>query len=231
MAKSAEKIRARELRRKGESIKVIARQLHVSKSTVSIWCLDIELSEEQIDILDRRRSTGGYAGRLLGSQAQKQRRIDRISYWNNQGRREMPDITDRDLLMAGLGLYIGEGTKSDRKFQFSNSNPQVVNLMIKCLEINFKVSRADMYCRVLINEIHACRTDAAEEQWSTLLNLPREQFRRTILIKAKNKKVYANYNEHLGTLALRAKRDTELQRRILGLTAALMYNAVVKLPA
>lgn len=54
MAKFKEKIQARELRRNGESIGGIGRKLGVAKSTVSLWCSDIGLSEEQIRKLASR---------------------------------------------------------------------------------------------------------------------------------------------------------------------------------
>lgn len=54
MAKFKEMVQVRELRRNGESIGVIARKLDVSKSTVSYWCSDIGLSEEQIRKLAAR---------------------------------------------------------------------------------------------------------------------------------------------------------------------------------
>lgn len=46
MAKFKEKIKARELRHRGESIKDIARKLKVSKGSVSRWCRDIELTPQ-----------------------------------------------------------------------------------------------------------------------------------------------------------------------------------------
>jgi len=51
MAKSKERNRAIELRKKGESIKVIAKKIGVSKSSTSIWCRDIILSPMQIQKL------------------------------------------------------------------------------------------------------------------------------------------------------------------------------------
>ena len=54
MAKPQEKLEARKLRRKGESIKVIAKKLQVSPSTVSTWCKDIKLSPIQVRELEKR---------------------------------------------------------------------------------------------------------------------------------------------------------------------------------
>ena len=53
MAKSKQMLQARQLRKEGESIKVIAKKLSVSVSSVSVWCRDIELSKEQIESLKK----------------------------------------------------------------------------------------------------------------------------------------------------------------------------------
>jgi len=56
MAKPIKKSQALELRKKGKSIKEIARQLEVAKSSVSLWCRDIELAPKQIERLMQRKN-------------------------------------------------------------------------------------------------------------------------------------------------------------------------------
>ncbi len=231
MAKSEERVKARAMRRAGESIKVIAKQLGVSKSSVSHWCEEIILSPEQVAALDMRKLTHGYRGRLIGARSQRERKLHRIEELKQKGISQIGHITINNLLLVGLGLYMGEGRKSDDTFQFTNSNPDFVMFIIRWLELCFGVSRSDMYCRILINDIHQPRTIAVSLRWSELLHIPLEQFRKTIFIKTKNKKVYENYDVHLGTLALRVRKCSDLQRRILGLTHGLVYNLSVQMPA
>lgn len=45
--KLAEKLKAQELRVKGFSYKEILQTINVSKGTLSVWCKDIELTDEQ----------------------------------------------------------------------------------------------------------------------------------------------------------------------------------------
>ena len=70
-----------------------------------------------------------------------------------------------------------------------------------------------------------------ERQWSSLLAIPKDQFRKTILIKSKSKKTYENRDIHLGTIILRVQSSSDLQYRVLGLLNGLMYNIDVKMPA
>jgi len=51
--------------------------------------------------------------------------------------------------------------------------------------------------------------------------IPRKQFYKTILIKAKNKKIYKNFNIHYGTAMLGIRRPAEIYYKIMGLIDAL----------
>ncbi len=68
MVKSSEKIQARILRKRGISITEIAKQLNVSKGSVSIWCSDIILSEKQKRVLYENKIKGGLIGRMKGAE-------------------------------------------------------------------------------------------------------------------------------------------------------------------
>lgn len=112
MAKSKEKIEARKLRRGGCSIKDIAKRLGVAKSSVSIWCSDIELSNVQIKKLHDQMVKGGYAGRLKGASVQKNNKQEKIKNYLEKGKEKFKFLEKRELLVAGLGLYWGEGEKT-----------------------------------------------------------------------------------------------------------------------
>ena len=74
MAKSRDKIKARKLRKKGESIKKIANLLNISTSTVSLWCRDVELTNIQIDNL-RKRQTDPFYGKRLNYYLKKKKEL------------------------------------------------------------------------------------------------------------------------------------------------------------
>lgn len=72
MAKSKEKLEAINLRKKGQSIKYIAKTLSVSIGSVSLWCKDVVLTEEQLKILEIHGHDPNYGRRLQNSQRQQQ---------------------------------------------------------------------------------------------------------------------------------------------------------------
>lgn len=221
MAKSKKKIEARNLRKNGLSIKEIAEKIKVSKSSVSIWCADIELTKGQIEKLYEQMVRGGYSGRLKGARIQRENKKKKIRYFSKKGKHDIKQIKKRELFMAGLALYWGEGSKKDPRVRFYNSDPKIIGFIMKWFReiLNIAEDRFIMY--VTINRIHKERLNDVCEYWSKITNIPTKQFRKPILIKAKNEKIYENYFQHYGTLCIRITKSSELFYQIMGWLNAL----------
>lgn len=224
MAKFALKMEALKMRRKGMSIRDIARTLKIARSTSSLWCRDTPLSKNQIEKLHQSMVKGGYRGRLKGAQIQKEQKLTKIVRYEGDGLRAIRKLSERDLLLLGLGLHMGEGTKGGNRVGFTNSNPELVKIFISWMNKAFDVPYSQIYCRVMINEIHRKRETIVRKSWSKILRIPLQQFKRTVFTKAKTKKVYENYDNFLGTLAIQIARSSDLQYRILGLMKGLVYK-------
>lgn len=223
MAKSKEKMAARILRRNGKSIKEIARQVSVSKSTVSVWCNDITLSTKQIERLQQNIARGSYMGRMKGAKIQHERKQKKMRDFRISGLKDVGTISDRDLLMVGIGLYLGEGNKGGNTAQIVNSNTQIILCAIKWLAL-FGIKPNDLHCHVLINEVHKSRIETIQKQWSNITHIPLSQFNKAIFIQSQHKKVYENNDNYLGTLVLRVYKSSDLQYKILGLLEGLLYK-------
>jgi len=224
MAKSKKRILAIKMRSRGKSIKEIARLLKISKSSVSIWCRDVVLTYKQIEHLHSQMVIGGYKGRLKGAQLQKEKKEIKIKNYKALGIKDIKLIKSRDLLMLGLGLYFGEGNKIGNQFQFTNSNQNLIRLIILWLEKVFDVKRKDLILNIIINQLHKFREKEVKEHWVKTTRTHIRQFNKTIFIKSRGKKIYQNLNEHFGTLTIRVKKSSDLQYRILG----LCYGILVK---
>ena len=231
MAKSIEKITARRLRLEGKSLKAIADKLHVSKSSASLWCKDIGLSEKQIEILQANMAQGSYVGRLKWGKIQREKKQNKITECNKIGEEEFKHLSKQDIFMLGMGLFLGEGTKGGSRVRFTNADPVIIKIFIVWLKRIFGVTNKDIYYRVMINEIHKYREKKVREAWSEILNVPLNQFQKTVFIKAKNKKIYENMEVYLGTMALTVLKSSWLQYKILGLVHGIMYKYSDKLPA
>jgi|WetSurSiteA1Bulk_404760.scaffolds.fasta_scaffold00656_12 hypothetical protein len=221
MAKYELRIKAREMRRRGESVKQIAKVLGVAKSTASLWVRDIILSLDQYQNLKKRQIKGGEKGRFLGSMMQKNRRIEKMRKMEEIGIDKFRNISDNEFFAAGVALYWGEGSKKKREFYICNSDPELLSFMISWLEKFCDIGRDRLRAVVGINETHKKREEVVKKYWSDKLGIPLSQFRKTSFKKAKVNKVYENFNDHFGTLGIRVLKGGEIYYKILGLIAGL----------
>lgn len=222
MAKQLLHDEAMKLRRSGRSINEIARLLYVSKGTVSYWCRDIALTKKQVESIAMRSNHHATEALLFSAETQRQNRIRDIELQNQQGARDVGNISKRDLQMVGLGLYWGEGYKrGNQELGFTNSDVHMMRFYIQWLSHIYNVERKDLIARVSINAVHAERIADIETYWSETLKIPLSQFTKSSLIKTQSKKLYANTEIHFGTLRIKVRRGTQLRRRILGSIDAL----------
>ncbi len=226
MAKSLQRIHARELRAQGISVRDIAQELKVAKSTASLWVRDIILSLEQLEKLRQQKIVGGEKGRFLGALKQKQDRLLRIQRGIDKGKLMLPTLTNHELMIAGIALYWAEGTKKQRELVFCNSDPKLVQFMIRWLQRCFDIPISRLRCSIGINEIHKDRENIVKKYWTDITGIPLVQFTKTSFKKVKNKKVYANFNQHYGTLAVEVAKPAEFYYQILGLIEGL-YQAKI----
>jgi transcriptional regulator with XRE-family HTH domain len=221
MAKYQQRILARQLRQKGVSVGEIAKRLQISKSTASLWVRDIVLTIEQLEKLRQQNIKGGERGRLIGALKQKNERLRRMQKGVKLGKTRLPNLTQQELLIAGTALYWAEGTKKGSRVAFCNSDPKLVQFMITWLQQCFNISKRRICCTVGINESHENRDNEVKQYWSNVIGIPIHQFRKTSLKRVKSKKMYANHNEHFGTLTVEVKKSTYLRYNILGLIEGL----------
>ena len=221
MAKSEQKIKARELRRKGESVKDISNIVGVSKSTASMWVRDIILSVEQLEKLNQKMLKGSELGRTRGAFVQKERRMKIEKDYEATSIKEINSLTDNELLLSGLCLYWGEGSKKQRELSWCNSDPQLVNFMSLWLNRCYGIDKDRLVVNVAINEIHKERNELVREYWSKTVGIPLNQFRNTIFKKTKLHKVYENFNDHYGTLRVRVLKPGVLWYKIVSQIKAL----------
>ena len=220
MAKFEIRLKARALRAKGKSIIKIAKKFGIAKSTVSIWCDDIVLTEQQKKQLSYR----DWSGPLMGAAANKKKKMDAIKNFNQEGLKYIGKLSARDLTLISIALYWSEGSKGRGVFSFVNSDPFMIKCICKWLREDVALGDEYFIPRVAINEMHKPRIGKVLRFWSNLLRLPRGQFRSTFFIRNVQKKIYENYDNYFGTLVLRVKKSTNLKYKILGLIEGIKNN-------
>lgn len=233
MAKPLLRLEARKLRSEGMSIKSIAANLKVSRSSAGYWVHDIVLTEEQLSLLKQSELSGKEKGRLKSAIIKREKRRNLLEGFNSLGDKEIQHLNRRELLLVGLALYWSEGSKSDRnrRVEFCNSDPTMIKLFIIWLEVCFEEKREHLTAIVGINQIHAFREKEVKCYWSDILHIPLEQFRKSSFKKAKSKKIYDNIDCHFGTLSIRVVKSTNLYYKIMGLIRGLHLAKINQLAA
>jgi len=94
--KLEEKVKALELRKQGLSYGEILLQIKVSKDTLSKWCRDMVLTEEQKLRLLRNKFLGQSKGSLIAADNKRQARILRTQTIFEQVKTDMGKLTSRD---------------------------------------------------------------------------------------------------------------------------------------
>lgn len=196
---------ARLLRKKGHSIPDIAKQLRVSKGSVSRWVNDVELSAavlKEIQLrshsqlaIERRRTA-----RLKNEVAKRTKVTDKA-------KSTIQAISKKELHLIGVALYWGEGSKRKRNVvEFTNSDPGMIKVMRKFFNEVCAVPKDKFRGHVYLHN-HLNQKEA-EKYWSKISGVPISQFHKTSV--QKNTKRLKKDTLPYGTFAL-VICDTQLK--------------------
>jgi len=224
MAKSAQRIEARSLRRRGHSINEIARRVEFSKRTISRWCSDIELNEEQKQVLwsrSKARFNEGFRKYCERKRLKTKQKIERLK---QEGINEVGKLTERELFIAGVSLYWAEGFKKDMRMGFANSDPEMIKFFIKWLRESLKIEVGDISLSVGLNISHKDRIGKIESYWSKQTGIPKSQFKKPFYQKTKWKKKFEKQDDYHGVLRVRVAKSLDLLRKIYGNIEGLKQN-------
>lgn len=199
----------------------IAKELSVSKGTVSLWVQDVVLTVEQLGNIRKQWIKSTEKGRLKGSQMQRQRRLGLVEKMDKIGQKRFKTLADSESFVAGVALYWAEGSKKTRKLELCNSDPKMIKFMIDWFGKYFDLDISRFSARISINEIHKKREEIIKKYWSEVTKIPLSQFRKTSYKKVKPQKVYANYDSYFGTFDLVILKPGELYYKMLGLVNGL----------
>ena len=119
--KIQEKEKSRLMRKQGKSIKEIAKELNVSKGSVSVWVRDIQLTQEQINLLKNKNF-------LLGATKKREIYKDKRLKFQSYGSNRIL-ANDKDFERVCL-LYWAEGAKNKNSLKISNSDVNFMKFFI-----------------------------------------------------------------------------------------------------
>jgi len=180
--KLEERTRARELRKQGLSLKQIASSLGVSKGSVSAWVRDIQLSKDLLVNIKNQIRLAREKARITRLSNTLERNIELYSNCKD----EILPFSRRDLWIAGIMLYAGEGNKtvnvSNQHIDLANSDPNILRVFINFLINTFLVSKEKIRVRLILYE--DIDPKEAQEYWAHELSIPHKQFQKPFIKKS-----------------------------------------------
>jgi hypothetical protein len=206
--KQREQEEARRLRAEGKTLLEIATTLDVSKSSVSLWVRDVPFTPSP-----RRRCAQRRPHPLHDA------KVRRIAELNVIGRHMIGELSDDALLVAGVALYAGEGSKTDGAVRFANCDPAMMQFFCKWLREVFEIDETRLRACVYLHA--GLDLDAAEEFWSGITKIPRSQFKKAYRA-VPDPSIRRNKHEH--GCAYVNYSDAEVHRSIMGLVRALLSS-------
>jgi hypothetical protein len=184
----------------------IADELGVAKSTVSLWVRDVEFVPKP-----RNRGHAGCKPHPLKVRKEaeiEQCRLDAIGW--------VGTLSDRELAMYCLGLYMGEGAKTQGTLSMANTNPVVLRTFVIWLRRSFEIDESRLRVKLYLHD--GLDLDAAECFWSELLHIPVDQFQKPYRAVADATR---RHSKHLLGCATVSYACTLTHRRVMAMIAAV----------
>jgi hypothetical protein len=204
--KVKEQEEARRLRAEGRTLSEIADELRVSKGSVSKWVRDVPLTPSK---------------RRYGPHARwhpwKDARLREIAQCDQWGEDKIGRLSDHAFLAAGTALYVGEGSKTDGKVVFANTDSAIVSFFCAWLRQFFDIDESRLRVRVYLHD--GLDLDLAEEYWSDLTGVARSQFGKPYRATADSS---IRTNKHAMGCVYVCYNSTRVHRQITGLIRALL---------
>ncbi len=208
MTKINERRRVLALRKKGKTYSEIRRIIRVSKSTLSIWLKSYSLSEKQLLRIKKIK----YKAIERFRETMKKKRKKRLANYYKEIKHKLLPFSKKNLFIAGLFLYWGEGNKaSSHTISINNNDPGVLKFTkywySKALDINEKNMKIYLHLYKDMNIIKEI------DYWSKQLHIPKSQFIRPYIKESKKSDIDQKGFGH-GTCGL-VVHNTVIKEKIL----------------
>ncbi len=172
MSKIKERQKVLALRKRGYSYNQIQKNVTVSKSTLSSWLRDFPLSKLRIQELQGRNPKR--IEKFRNTMKRKKEAEEKLVF--DTMKTEIGRLSKREMLLAGLFLYWGEGTKAAScTIAMSNTDPNVLKFFMHWLNI-FDIRNNQV--RVVLHLYKDMDLEKETKYWSSYLKIPQNRFRK-----------------------------------------------------
>lgn len=179
MARFRDHQKALILRKQGMSYSQIKKILKVSKSTLSLWLRDYPLSRQ------RMRELRDWNEQRIEKcrETKRKKKEKRLEGFYQEQKKIIFPFNKRELYLAGLFLYWGEGSKTQlTKLSISNTDPSVIKFFINWLTKSLKVPKEKLKVQLHLYKDMDVKKEI--QFWSKILNISYKQFTKPYIKKS-----------------------------------------------
>ncbi len=218
------------LRKKGLSYREILIHVPVAKSSLSLWLREVKLAKKQTQRLTQKKILSA----MKGAVKRRQQRLDITKDIKEKARNEINwKINQRELWLMGIMLYWAEGSK-EKEYDcgvpvvFSNSDPLMIKLFLKWIQLCLKVSSDKIYFAMYIHDNYKNKKNRFIKFWSGITGFPVSKFDKIYYKKHKPKTVRKNIgNNYYGLLRIQIRESANINRKIAGWIEGVCINCGV----
>ena len=209
------RLKAVALREKGYSINELKGILNVSKSTISLWVRNVELSKVAKEKLESKYTKA----QLLSQKAiqEKTKNKNEVANLFARGVLQKSKVTQEIKILICAMIWWCEGNKGTRNaVVFTNSDSDLVKSFLSFFRDSFQLDETKF--RVLMH-LHSYHNENNQKKfWSKVTNIPQLQFNRSYLKSSNGKYKKENYQ---GCIKV-AYNDVSIARKLQSVAKLLM---------
>jgi hypothetical protein len=141
-----------ELRKSGGSIKEIGKKFKISPSTASLWLQNVRVSEIGKDRLLIKQKLGRQKG--VATNKNKRRETLRVISENCPVLKEKEKFNSDNIKIFLSLLYWCEGSKTGRRVDFTNSDPEMINVFLFLFRESFSIKEDKLRAVLHLHDYH-----------------------------------------------------------------------------
>lgn len=206
------------LRKSGFSYTYISSKTGLSKSTLSGWLTEIPYTPNKETV-----ETFGKA-RAAASARRAELRQESIQEIRKIATKDVGKINQRDLFVFGLGLYLGEGSKTNSQVRMINSDPRIIQTTIAWFKM-LGVKKMQFRVRLYLypdSDVKECL-----QFWSRTTSIPVSQFQKHQIDSRLDKKAKKQRKLPFGTVQLTVQSAGRKEFGVLFFRKIQLWNEAV----
>ena len=189
----------------------------------------VGLSKKQKQRLTEKK----LAASLRGAKKVREQRIAITEKIKQKARKEIGDISKRDLWLIGVALYWAEGAKQkehavSERVRLGNSDARIIKIFLAWLVKICGISRNEIQFRIALHETARHRLDEIKQYWAKVVKCSVSDFQKTTWKKHNIRTTRKNIGkDYYGLLEVCVRKSTNLNRKIQGWVEGIYNNCGV----